>query len=68
MRAKRKYSRLTTNDNVEMTDVAEDSSMVQSESDSEEEVLFESTKKGRKTNGFYGRTGNGFLKNGKHNA
>ena len=48
--------------------MAEDSSMVQSESDSEEEVLFESTKKGRKTNGFYGRTGNGFLKNGKHNA
>ena len=42
--------------------------MVQSESDSEEEVLFESTKKSRKPNGFYARTGNGFLKNGKHNA
>ena len=41
------------------------SKLIHSDSDSEEEILFESSKKGRRLNGSIPRTGNGFLKNGK---
>ena len=41
------------------------SKLIHSDSDSEEEILFESSKKGRRLNGSVPRPGNGFLKNGK---
>ena len=41
------------------------STLIHSDSDSEEEILFESSKKGRRLNGSIPRPGNGFLKNGK---
>jgi len=64
-RTVRKYSRLNTNeDSLEMQDDM-GSKLIHSDSDSEEEILFESSKKGRRLNGSIPRTGNGFLKNGK---
>eukprot|EP00092_Neocalanus_flemingeri_P001829 GFUD01001950.1.p1 GENE.GFUD01001950.1~~GFUD01001950.1.p1 ORF type:complete len:942 (-),score=163.76 GFUD01001950.1:271-3096(-) len=64
-RAVRKYARLNTNeDSMEMQDDM-GSKLIHSETDSEEEILFESSKKGRRLNGSIPRTGNGFLKNGK---
>eukprot|EP00090_Calanus_glacialis_P008081 TRINITY_DN16425_c0_g1_i1.p1 TRINITY_DN16425_c0_g1~~TRINITY_DN16425_c0_g1_i1.p1 ORF type:complete len:942 (-),score=151.95 TRINITY_DN16425_c0_g1_i1:315-3140(-) len=64
-RSIRKYARLNTNeDSMEMHDEM-GSKLIHSDSDSEEEILFESSKKGRRLNGSIPRTGNGFLKNGK---
>jgi len=64
-RSVRKYSRLNTNeDTMEMQDEMV-SKLIHSDSDSEEEILFESSKKGRRLNGSVPRPGNGFLKNGK---
>lgn len=61
----RKYSRLNTAENgMDMQETL--SSMTHSETDSEEEVLFESTKKGRRLNGTIPRVSNGFVKNGKN--
>ena len=42
--------------------------LIHSDSDSEEEILFESAKKGRRLNGSIPRTGNGLLKNSKLNT
>jgi len=64
-RSVRKYSRLNTNeDTMEMQDEM-GSKLIHSDSDSEEEILFESSKKGRRLNGSIPRPSNGFLKNGK---
>jgi len=64
-RSVRKYARLNTaDDSMEMQDDMV-TKLIHSDSESEEEILFESSKKGRRLNGSIPRTGNGFLKNGK---
>jgi len=66
MRAKRKYTRLSTADNIEMNQAMKvDTFDEETETDSEEEILFESSKKGRRPNG---SVPNGYIKNGKLNT
>lgn len=69
IRSKTKYRRLNTTDTMELGDEMETSgTLIHSDSDSEEEILFESAKKGRRLNGSIPRTGNGLMKNSKLNT
>jgi hypothetical protein len=63
LRAKRKYTRLSTAENIEMNQAVNGDE--DTETDSEEEILFESSKKGRRPNG---SVPNGYIKNGKLNT
>jgi len=64
VRSPKRYSRLGTNDAALEMEGEFQTSLIQSETDSDDEVLFESTKKRKKLNGAIPRR-NGLVKNGK---
>merc|ERR1711874_148386 len=64
VRSPKRYSRLGTNDGALEMEGEFQTSLI-SETDSDDEVLFESTKKRKKMNGSIPRARNGIVKNGK---
>jgi len=75
LKTPKRYSRLDTNDSdMEMNEDEFQTSLMKTESDSEEEILFESSKKGRRLNGSLPNlprpfnAKNGILRNGKKSS